>query len=197
MFKVLHKESAITTLQCTVIHAVGKADCRISAPAPFSARRNLAENWAAGCRAAVLACLGSLQLRQAPQTRSPLVISFWTGLGSLSALSDSDWWAARLEEISITPWHITQYSLSLWKLLQVRYSWCQNSQLNISTAVTTYSSPPWLIQADLWLVAKGNWIWWMVSINFPSAEWGLGYHVSRALQTQRGSRRKTETLEDH
>lgn len=35
----------------------------------------------------------------------------------------------------------------------------------------------------------------MVSINFPSAEWGLGYHVSRALQTQRGSRRKTETLE--
>lgn len=36
----------------------------------------------------------------------------------------------------------------------------------------------------------------MVSMNFPTAGWGLGYHVSRAWQIGRGSRRKIWKLED-
>lgn len=55
MFKVLHNESAITTLQYTVIYAIRKADCDILAPANFSTGRNLAETGRAGCTAAILA----------------------------------------------------------------------------------------------------------------------------------------------
>lgn len=103
MFKVLRNKSAIiTTLKYTIIQAIRKADCDISTPADFSTRRNLAEDCKAGCPVAFFSVPFPPQLTQTPQMRNPLVISF-LGLGSLSALSNSDWGAAKLVETSITP----------------------------------------------------------------------------------------------
>lgn len=115
---------------------------------------------------------------------------------SISSWQKQQWLGAtKLEEVSLAPWH-SLLSLSFpadmtyvlsgssyrWSLLNAR-----TPQLNIDAVITTHSRSPWPKGADLLLVAKGNWCWLMVSMNFPPAGWGLGCPVSIQRKTDTGT----------